>query len=117
MGGSLSDPYAERQSYAAGAPVLLSEFGGIKWDPDHPAQAGWGYGQAPTSEDEFLARYRGLTDVLLDNPHMCGFCYTQLYDVEQERNGLYTYERKPKFSMEKIRNINMRKAAMEEELA
>ena len=48
---------------------------------------------------------------------MCGFCYTQLYDVEQERNGLYTYERKPKFSMEKIRNINMRKAAMEEELA
>lgn len=117
MGGPLSDPYAERQSYAAGAPVLLSEFGGIKWDPDHPAQAGWGYGQAPTSEDEFLARYRGLTDVLLDNPHMCGFCYTQLYDVEQERNGLYTYERKPKFSMEKIRNINMRKAAMEEELA
>lgn len=32
-----------------------------------------------------------------------GFCYTQLTDVEQEQNGLYTYGRKPKFSIEKIR--------------
>ncbi len=29
---------------------------------------------------------------------MFGFCYTQLYDIEQEQNGLYTYERKKKFS-------------------
>ena len=26
-----------------------------------------------------------------------GFCYTQLYDVEQEVNGLYTYDREDKF--------------------
>jgi hypothetical protein len=25
-----------------------------------------------------------------------GFCYTQLTDVEQERNGLLTFERRPK---------------------
>ncbi len=74
----------------------------------------WGYGDGPRTEEEFLARYKGLTDVLLDNPHMFAFCYTQLYDVEQELNGLYTYNRKPKFDMEIIRRINSRKAAIEE---
>ena len=74
----------------------------------------WGYGDGPRTEEEFLARYKGLTDVLLDNPKMFGFCYTQLYDVEQEMNGLYTYGRKPKFDMEIIRRINSRKAAVEE---
>ena len=34
----------------------------------------------------------------MDNPHICALCYTQLYDVEQEQNGLYTYQREPKFS-------------------
>ena len=52
--------------------------------------------------------------MLLDNPKMFGFGYTQLYDVEQEMNGLYTYGRKPKFDMEIIRKINSRKAAIEE---
>ena len=80
---------------------------------DDPAS--WGYGKGPKTEEEFIARYRGLTDALLDNPHMFGFCYTQLYDVEQERNGLYTYGRKPKFDMEIFREINGRKAAIEEE--
>ena len=61
-----------------------------------------------------LARYKGLTDALLDNPKMMGLCYTQLYDVEQEVNGLYTYERKPKFDPEIIKAINSRKAAIED---
>ena len=74
----------------------------------------WGYGQAPQSEEEFVARYKGLTDVLLDNPCMFGFCYTQLYDVEQEINGLYTYERVPKFDMKIFKEINSRKAAIED---
>lgn len=51
---------------------------------------------------------------MLDNPHMFGFCYTQLYDVEQEVNGLYTYERKPKFDMEIFKKINGRRAAIED---
>ena len=44
---------------------------------------------------------------------MFGFCYTQLYDIEQEQNGLYTYSREPKFDMEIFRKINSRKAAIE----
>jgi hypothetical protein len=35
-----------------------------------------------------------------------GFCYTQLTDVEQEVNGLLTYDRKPKCDLEEIRKIN-----------
>ena len=69
---------------------------------------------APKTEEEFIERYRGLTNALLKNTKMIGFCYTQLYDVEQERNGLYTYSRKPKFDMNIFKEINTQKAANEE---
>ena len=62
----------------------------------------------------FYDRYKGLTDVLLDNPKMLGLCYTQLTDVEQEQNGLYTYHRQPKFDPERLHAIMSRKAAIEE---
>ena len=55
--------------------------------------------------------------ILMSNPRICGVCYTQLYDIEQEQNGLYTYERRPKFSeegMRRIREANLTKAASEE---
>lgn len=113
-GGRLAGTFPERQTPGSEVPVLISEYGGIKWNPEMTDEDGWGYGTGPQSEEEFLERYQGLTDALLDNPHMCGFCYTQLYDIEQERNGLYSYERKPKFDMNVIRKINMRKAGMEE---
>ena len=47
--------------------------------------------------EEFADRYVGLTDVIVSNYKMFGFCYTQLYDIEQEQNGLYTYDREKKF--------------------
>lgn len=34
-----------------------------------------------------------------------GFCYTQLTDVEQEKNGIYYYDRTPKFDMKRIKSI------------
>ena len=74
---------------------------------------GWGYGDGPKTEEEFIERYKELTESLLDNPNMLGFCYTQLYDVEQEQNGLLTYDRKFKFNPEIIRKINTKKAAIE----
>ncbi|MBR7101019.1 MAG: beta-galactosidase [Clostridia bacterium] len=83
--------------------LYLSEYGGIRWDTD--GVGGWGYGDGPKTEEEFLDRYEYLTKALVDSPYICGFCYTQLYDVEQEVNGLYTYERKPKFDMAKIKAI------------
>ncbi len=96
-----------------GEAIFVSEYGGLAWRTDGD-NVGWGYGNDPKSVEEFVERYKGVTDVLLDNPDIMGFCYTQLYDVEQERNGLYTYERAPKFDMEIFKKINTRKAAIEE---
>ena len=101
--------------YTPGQPVFVSEYGGIKWDVNSNLSNAWGYGDAPKTEEEFRSRYKGLTDLLLDNPYLMGFCYTQLYDVEQEVNGLYTYDRQAKFDMSFFREVNSRKAKIEEE--
>lgn len=93
-------------------PIFVSEYGGIRW-PDDTVE-GWGYGNAPATPEEFFARYKGLTEALLNNPEIFGFCYTQLYDVEQEVNGLYTYGRVQKFDISLIRKINQQKAAIED---
>ncbi len=98
--------------YIHDQPSFISEYGGMRWDIDN--YGGWGYGDAPKTVEEFIERYRGLTDTILDNPNMFGFCYTQLYDVEQECNGLYTYSRQPKFDMKVFKEINERKAKIEE---
>lgn len=90
--------------------TFVSEYGGIRWAPDG---AGWGYGNAPKTEEEFIARFRGLTDALLDNPAIGGLCYTQLTDVEQEVNGLYTYDRIAKFDTKIFKEIIQRRAACE----
>lgn len=95
-----------------GEPLFISEYGGIQWNTD--GNSGWGYGQAPKTPEEFIERYRGLTEAMLFNPNVMGFCYTQLYDIEQEINGLYTYERKPKFDVAIFKAINSQKAAIEE---
>ncbi|MDH7482361.1 MAG: glycoside hydrolase family 2 TIM barrel-domain containing protein [Armatimonadota bacterium] len=96
-----------------GQPVVVSEYGGIWWNPGQKDDKAWGYGDRPKTEKEFIERYRGLANVLLENPHIAGFCYTQLTDVEQEVNGLYTYDRKPKFPPEKLKPIIAKKAAIE----
>lgn len=104
-----SGKHSDKQKYTGG-PVFVSEYGGIACASD---KSGWGYGNAPESREAFIERYRGLTDALLDNPNILGFCYTQLYDVEQEQNGLYTYDRKAKFDPKIFREINERHAAIE----
>ncbi|MCM8807651.1 MAG: beta-galactosidase [Candidatus Omnitrophica bacterium] len=96
-----------------GQPYWVSEYGGIWWDIEG-IKEGWGYGERPKTKEEFIERYKKLTEVLLNHPRICGFCYTQLYDIEQEVNGLYTYSRKPKFDPEIIRKINTQKAKIEE---
>ncbi len=108
-GRALWERFPKREHYVSG-PMFISEYGGIRWSED---PSGWGYGNAPKSREEFLARYEALTVALLNNPDHLGFCYTQLTDVEQEQNGLYTYHRQPKFPPEVISEINRRPAAIE----
>ncbi|MCI5649182.1 MAG: beta-galactosidase [Fusicatenibacter sp.] len=95
-----------------GQPIFVSEYGGIFSGNDNADS--WGYGQAPASKEEYYERYRGLTEALLNNPEIFGFCYTQLYDIEQECNGLYAYDRTPKCDIAKIRSINQQVAAIEQ---
>lgn len=87
----------------AGQPIIVSEFGGIaykksEWD-------GWGYSGADNDED-FEKRLAAVFRPLQQSGAVQGYCYTQLTDVEQEINGLLTYDRKPKLPLEKIRAIN-----------
>ena len=99
-----------------GEPYWVSEYGGTWWNPGAVGDS-WGYGNRPQSEEEVAGRYVGLTRALLENPHICGFCYTQLTDVEQEQNGLLYYDRSPKFSEDiyrRIREANQGPAAVEE---
>jgi len=102
------DTMPDRQQYG-GQPFFVSEYGGARFSPEDGGQS-WGYGNAPATEEAFIARYEGLTSALLNAEGICALCYTQLYDVEQEKNGLYTYERKKKFSddvYQRIRAVNM----------
>lgn len=103
----------EKNAPYNGQPFFVSEYGGIWWNPGQKDEKAWGYGERPRSEKEFIERYRKLTEALLFNPAVAGFCYTQLYDIEQEVNGLYTFDRKPKFDPEIFRKINQQKSATE----
>ena len=98
----------ERSGEYRGQPYLVDEYGGIKWIPSPDkkyAPDSWGYGEDPTTLEEFYARLEALTDVILNLSHVCGFCYTQLTDIEQEQNGVYNYDRTDKFDMKKIHSI------------
>jgi hypothetical protein len=86
------------------------------WKAENETLEGWGYGEV-ADEDAFARRYEGLIQTMLSHPRVCGFCYTQLTDIEQEQNGLYKYDRSKKFSddvYETIRKANTGKSYFEE---
>jgi beta-galactosidase/beta-glucuronidase len=102
----------------AGQPYFVSEFGGIWWNPaeigrPQDEERSWGYGQRVRDVEEFHSRFDGLVGVLLDDPGMFGYCYTQLTDVFQEENGVYAFDRSEKFATERIRAAQTRPAAIE----
>ncbi len=97
-----------------GQPYFVSEFGGIWWNPAaKTGEDSWGYGERVKSLDEFYTRFEGLFDALLSDPLMFGYCYTQLTDVYQEQNGIYSFDRRAKFDLDRIRAIQQRPAAIE----
>ena len=102
----LSDPFTFPR-YDGSIPYILDEFGGIKCMEANPSKDGaWGYGSAPQTKEEFYQRLEGQVRGLMSlNKNMWGWCYTQLTDVEQEQNGIYYYDRKVKYDMERIRKI------------
>jgi beta-galactosidase/beta-glucuronidase len=93
-----------------GQPIMLSEVGGfLQIPPDMPAAERdmlfrfYGSWMTP---DELIAKYRDLMQGIASLRFVAGFCYTQLYDIEQETNGLLTFGRKPKVNPSEIKSIN-----------
>lgn len=114
-GGPAHETFPNRQKYE-GQPYFVSEYGGTWWNPAPEDENNWGYGNRPQSEDEVLRRFAGLAGAMLENPAVCALCYTQLTDVEQEQNGLYSYDRSRKFSdriYEGMRTAMSARAAIE----
>ena len=89
-----------------GSPIMLTEFGGIAYRIGAPRAANeFGYGNTAPSKEAFLTRLGGLVKAVRANKAIVGYCYTQLTDVEQEINGLMTYDRKLKATPEEFRRI------------
>jgi beta-galactosidase/beta-glucuronidase len=97
--------FAEGFSYR-GQPVILSEFGGIAFSGGDP---GWGYGSKVNSAEEFIKRFDAITTAIKKIDLFCGYCYTQVADVQQEINGLMDTDRNPKVDPAIIKEINERK--------
>ncbi|EGE81658.1 hypothetical protein RJZ56_005771 [Blastomyces dermatitidis] len=93
-----------------GAPVMCTELGGVNIAPSNPNAKGegdWGYTTASDPAD-LLARLERLLMGVVSGGHCCGFVYTQIVDVEQEVNGLYSFDRKAKLKPELVKDINDR---------
>jgi beta-galactosidase len=79
---------------------VVGEFGGHGWPvKDHlwdESKGNWGYGGLPKSAAEYRERYEKSISILTDLKAggVSGGVYTQTTDVEEEINGLMTYDRK-----------------------
>ncbi|KAK7431643.1 hypothetical protein QQZ08_001861 [Neonectria magnoliae] len=92
-----------------GAPVMNTEFGGVNIAPAKQPQTedeklDWGYTTATDPED-LLKRVERLVKGVTNGGHCCTFVYTQLADIEQEVNGVYTFDRKEKLNSAKVKAI------------
>ena len=81
-------------------PLMLTEFGGVALANGN----GWGYCGAEKDNNSFIERFGRLLKNISEC-NFCGWCYTQLTDVEQETNGLLDSRHKPKFDVGKIREV------------
>jgi beta-galactosidase/beta-glucuronidase len=85
-----------------GQPIMLTEFGGVDYQPGRRREDGWGY-TAAADGDDWIARITALYDGIRASSFLAGSCYTQLTDTMQETNGLLTADRRPKVPIELIR--------------
>jgi beta-galactosidase/beta-glucuronidase len=88
-----------------GQPIILSEFGGIAFNNDN---SGWGYGNKVNTKEDFIRRFDSITSAIKQIDAICGYCYTQVTDVQQEINGLMDIERNFKVDPKALKEINER---------
>ena len=101
----------EQPSFACGyeyqgQPIFISEFGGIAFCND---DGGWGYNGVVDTKEDFMKRFDETVTAVKQIPYSCGYCYTQVTDVQQEMNGLMDIDRNFKIEPEAIREVNDRR--------
>jgi hypothetical protein len=103
-------PLFARGSEYRGQPIILSEVGGFlnipENIPDSERDLLYKFYASFNTSDELLEKYRDLMEGIASLKFLAGFCYTQLTDIEQEINGLLTFDRKPKVPPEKIAELH-----------
>ena len=102
-------PMFVRGSRYRNQPIMLTEVGGFLMTRDDIPKEQWdllyaAYGTTFSPAD-MLAKFVNLIEGIGELPFVTGFCYTQLADVEQEMNGLLTYDRRPKIAVERIAEV------------
>lgn len=88
-----------------GQPYMIDEFGGLPWIKPEDRAHSWGYGGNINDIEDFYNLLQAQVDGIKSCPNVTGFCYTQITDVEQEKNGIYYYDRTPKFDVKRIKSI------------
>jgi beta-galactosidase/beta-glucuronidase len=91
-----------------GQPIMFTEFGGTAYikntEGNTEGTENWGYGVGVKDDQEYIERLSGLFRTLHSLDYSCGYCYTQVSDVQQEVNGVLFENRKfkvePKFLKE-----------------
>ena len=122
--------YANESSkrYEKGQAVNVSEYGGIAFgngaalkteietvnEGAVQSEEAWGYGKREATAEAFLERYKAVTEAIFACEKISGYCYTQLYDVEQEQNGFYYYDRSEKLTEEQMEQIRLIQAQRQE---
>ena len=103
-------PLFARGSKYRGQPIVLSEVGGfLAIPPDIPPEERdvlYRFYDSFEKPEELVEKYRDLMKGIAQLVFLAGFCYTQLTDIEQEINGLLTYDRQPKVPAEEIARIH-----------
>ena len=85
---------------------MISEFGGVAYNVDEEEEdSAWGYGERLSDKETVLSKIKALHQAVMDIEGICGFCYTQLTDVEQEINGLLDHHHNYKFDPQEIKDI------------
>ncbi|KAK4628873.1 Beta-glucuronidase [Fulvia fulva] len=101
----------EGSRHVQGAPVMCTEFGGVNIakSNDDSRKGNWGSTTASDAQD-LLKRVEGLVMGTVKEGHVCGIVWTQFTDIEQEQNGLYSYDRQEKLPARDVKAV-MEKAA------
>jgi hypothetical protein len=111
VGDLASKALFKQAVYDGKKPYFIDEFGGIKCLEANPTKdtdrnGSWGYGKSAITKEDFYKRLESQVDALRSiSDQVWGYCYTQLTDVEQEENGIYLYDRTPKYDSKRLKAI------------